>query len=226
MGTALAGQRAFGLCVASLAVLALADVTLVLRSDGMAAVVPAAAVPGIGAPALAVSQPDIAVARFPWFAAAGIITAFMIALIVGRRRDVSAAIAGTCLAALFVGLGTTALITLHAGAAGVRWTVGFLLLALLPDTLAGAARRVPVAGVRTVVVGVVAGALVTSGDPFTPAGVAALAGVALLAAEVGRRLWPSGERLDGAPRPGVSSIATAVLLGAPGALLWVRAVQA
>lgn len=179
-----APEPAFGVTVTVLAVGVFVDFAARLSRTGVRPITVAAAVPGIGLPAASAARGMSGWTALPDFVVGGALAAF-VAVLVFRRRDVTAALGRTALVGLTVGVGATGLLLLRELPDGVGWaagTVAALSLVELVRQLAGARAGPLAVGLVTV-----AGALVTGGvllltvDPFALTSAAAVAAVALLA---------------------------------------------
>lgn len=181
-----AGRVPFAVVVVVLSVGLLADFSGLLARAGPRPVTLAAAVPGIGLPAAVAVRPETGWTAVPDFAAAGVLAAFVIVLVFGRRRDVTAALGGSALAGLVVGLGATGLLLLRALPDGFRWVLGVLAVVAAVDVArqsAASRMRAPAAGAATVAAALVASGLLAAvaDPPFSLATAAGVAAVALLA---------------------------------------------
>ncbi|HVM00622.1 MAG TPA: hypothetical protein VM324_15120 [Egibacteraceae bacterium] len=182
-----AGALVFAVVVLVVAGVVLADFAAVLSRAGPRPITLAAAVPGVGLPAAIAFQPDNAWTAVPDFVAAGVLAAFAMALAFGRRRGVTAALGGTALAGLAVGLGASGLLLLSGLPEGWRWILGVLLLATAVDAVrqeaATRVKAVPAGAMTVAVALLLAGGLALAADPpFNLSSAAGVAAVALLAA--------------------------------------------
>lgn len=236
VATVAGGGRGFGVAVIAAAAVALWQLSEALDATGPRPVVAAAAVAGLGAPLRVVLDRRAGLDAIPGLVAAMLLTGFLVVMIAGRRQDVARTMSGTLLAGLLVGLGAAGLLLLRASAAGARWTVGLLLLVVLPEAVAVAARRwrelstTAAEAARLVTAGAVGGALIAAaGSPLTPAvtaGMVAVSMAALYAAALLHRVVLA----ESAAADRVTSSAlrpiVAVLLAAPVVFLLATAVQA
>ena len=187
-GTVAAGGRGFGIAVIAASAVALWQLSEALDATGPRPVVAAAAVAGLGTPLRVVLDRRAGLDAIPGLVAAMLLTGFVAVMLTGRRQDVARTIAATILSGLLVGLGGGGLLLLRASAAGVRWTVGLLLLVVLPEAVAVAARRwralstTAAEAARFVTASALGGALIAAaGQPLTPVVTAAMVGVSLSA---------------------------------------------
>lgn len=237
IAAAIAGAGPFAVVVVVLAVVLLLDFAGVLSSAGPRPVVLAAAVPGVALPAVVVARPGAGWEVVPDAVAGGVIAAFVMLLVFGRRRDVTGALGATLLVGLVVGLGATGLLLLRALPDGTRWVLGVVLAVAAVDTArqAAATRAQPrAAAAVTVAVALVAGGilLVAANPPFVLASAAGVAAVALLAAAAAGLLREAVDDAvasvvaDGGTRRAgegiVTSVALPVLLAAPSAYALAR----
>lgn len=180
-----AGHVVFGVAVVSLAALVLADLAARLSRPGPRPITLAAAVPGVALPATIALRPETGWTAVPDFAVGGVLAAFLVALVFGRRRNVTAALGRTLLCGLVVGLGAAGLLLLVTLPDGFRWTLAAVVVLTVVEAVrqAATARASPAAaGAGTVLVALVAaGVLTVAVPPFTLASAAAFAAVALVA---------------------------------------------
>ena len=231
-----AGGRPFGIAVILAAAVALWQLSEALDATGPRPVLAASAVAGLGAPLRVVVDRRVGMDAIPVLVAAMLLAGFVAVMVSGRRQDVVRTMSGTVLAGLLVGLGGAGLLLLRASAAGVRWTVGLLLLIVAPEAVAVAARRwremstTAAEAARVITAGALAGALIAAaGRPLTPAVTAAMVAVtlgALYASSLLHRVVlaesaAADRAVSAALRPVV-----AVLLAAPVVFLLATAVQA
>lgn len=234
--TVAAGGRGFGAAVIVAAAVALWQLSDALDATGPRPVVAAAAVAGLGAPLRVVLDRRAGLDAIPGLVAAMLLIAFVAILVGGRRQDIARTMSGTLLAGLLVGLGSGGLLLLRGSAAGVRPTVGLLLLVVLPEAVAVGARRwralstTAAEAARFVTAGALGGALIAAaGRPMTPtvtAGMVAVSLGALYASALLHRVVlaesAAADRVvSSALRPVV-----AVLLAAPVVFLLATVVQA
>jgi hypothetical protein len=130
------GGGLFRWVVAALGAAVLVDLVGMLARAAARPVLVAAAVPGVGLPVFAASTPVAGWGHAGVFVAAGLLAAFVLVLVFGRRADVLEALGATMLSALLVGLGATALVVLRALPEGATWVAALLALVAVAD-LAG-----------------------------------------------------------------------------------------
>lgn len=167
------GGRMFAAAVLVWAVVVLIAVAELLARAGHRPVVPAAAVAALGVPGSVLVVGSTTWEQVPLILAAMVLVAFVLALIAPRRRDLTTTLSVTALAAAITGLGSAGMLVLRSASAGFRWTMGLLLLTVVPlvaATLAERSRDVSAAlAVRVVSAGAIGGALLLALD--TPFGV-------------------------------------------------------
>lgn len=181
-----AGPRPFAILVVILAALLLVDLSSVLGSAGPRPVVPAAAVPAVGLPALVALRPEQGWTATPDLVAGGVLAAFLAMLVFGRRHDVTDVLGATALAGLVVGLGAGGLLLLRSLPDGFRWVLGVVLVVVVVEVARQVAtarmEATPAAGATVAAAFVTGGLLLAAGDPpFTLASTAGVTAVALVA---------------------------------------------
>lgn len=186
------GGRPFAFAVLVAAAVALLHVSAALDATGPRPIVAAAAVAGLGVPLRLFVDPELRLDTVPGFVAAMVLTAFVLAMIAGRRADVSRAVSATFVVGLLVALGSGGLLLLRESRAGLRWTVALLALIVIPEAAAIVALRVrgmaltAREAVRFVAAAAVGGALLAiAGRPLTPGVTAAMVAVCLVALYAG-----------------------------------------
>lgn len=239
LATLAAGPTTFAVATVALSIVLLADLADALAVTGPRPVTLAAAIPGIGLPAVIAVEPGVGWEGVPDFVAGGVLAAFVAVLVFGRRRGVTAALGATALAGVVVGLGASGVLLLRSLPDGVHWVLGVVLLVTVVNGVRtyGAIRAKPVpAGAATVAVALLgAGALVVAAaPPFTLASATGIAAVALLAVAAADLLREAITDAGGAEgdtvatpparrRPGLFvSAALPVLLAAPAAFALAR----
>ena len=197
--TVSAGTRPFGVLVALLAAVLLVELSDILGRDGARPVLPAAAIPALGLPLTAVVTPDGTWERLPVFLAGMLLAGFALLLVGGRRRRVTEALAGTCLAGTVIGLGAGSLVLLRALPGGFAWALATLLLTAIPAAVVWTARELVgqpariTAAAALVAVGIVAGVLIAVYDPaLSPTVIVGLAVIGWAADVLARPLRPRG----------------------------------
>lgn len=232
-----AGDRWFGRAVVVLAAVALVEVGRLLAAIGHRPVLPAAAVAGLGAPLALTLNRAPTWDLVPGVVAGMLLGAFLVLLVGPRSRHVGATMGATVLSGLVVALGAGGLVLLRFTGAGFRWTLGLLLLCLVPDAAATVSQRLrpsaPPAAARIVTAGAIVGALVMAAAP--PFGLVAAAALAVTASAAGMASAAlvaavvADQRIAGAAAPlgvtiGLRLIAT-TLFAAPVASFLALAVQ-
>lgn len=185
LATLAVGPGAFAAAVVGASIVLLIDLADALARTGPRPITVAAAIPGIVLPAAIAVRPGTGWDAVPAFMAAGVLAAFLGALVFGRRRDVTAALGATALVGCVVGLGASGLLLLRSLPQGVHWLLGVVLLVAAVNATRNytAARVKPLpAGAATVAVALAgAGALlVAAAPPFALASATGVAAVALL----------------------------------------------
>lgn len=216
LGTALAGRTALVTLVLAVCVLLLLDVQGVLLRAQAPAILPAAAVVGLGAPIAAAR--GAGAATFAALVVVGLLIAIVATLAAGRRRA-AVSLGTTILAGVVPGLGGSAVIALwDRDPLGLLVLLGIVVAgetALWGAKRWGSGSREAEAGTALVAVAA-AGALAVLALPVTvAAGFGALVLLGVLGASALRSalLWP------GRPLPGMLLAVTASLaLAAPAAL--------
>jgi hypothetical protein len=201
------GGRWFGAAVVLLGAVALVELTRLVVAAGTRPVLPAAAVAGLGAPLALTLNPAPKWDAVPGVLAAMVLVAFTLLLTGPRFRHAAAAGGATVLTGLVVALGTSGLLVLRFAGDGFRWTLGLLLLAVVPEVACAVVSRLrptsaPAHAARVISAGAVVGALVMAAAPpfavvpalalAATASAAALASAALVAAVPGDRLPANG----------------------------------
>lgn len=186
------GGRPFAFAVLVAAAVALLHISAALDATGPRPIVAAAAVGALGVPLRLLVDPNLRLDTLPGFIVAMVLTAFVAAMIAGRRSDIARAISATFVCGLLVALGAGGLLLLRESRAGLRWTVALLLLILVPEAAAFVALRArgmtltAREAVRFVAAAAVGGALLAiAGRPLTPGRTAALVAVCLAAMYAG-----------------------------------------
>lgn len=209
----LAGRGAFTAVIMLVALAALMDLNGILARAQARPVVPAAALAALGAPVVVLlSEPGRGWPRLPAVMAAGLLAAFLLVLLFGRRSGVVRGVGSTLAVGATSGLGAASLLLLHDLPQGFRLVWGLGALVLIAETATPAFRAAhrlsgrgsqqrlwsdeddepadPIAlpavvgGVAVVAVGLT----VFAAPPFSPLFAAALAVVAFIAAVGGRHL--------------------------------------
>lgn len=186
------GRLPFAVVVVAAGAVLLADLAGALSAAGTRPVTLAAALPAVGLPAAAAATPGAGWVTLPDVVAVATLGAFVLVLLFGRRRGVTAALGATALAGLVIGLGATGLLLLRELPDGVTWVLGVLAVVVVVDVVRGvsAERAEPLrAAVLTVGAALVgAGILSVAANPpfglFTAAGTAAVALLAAAAADL------------------------------------------
>ncbi|MDP8969320.1 MAG: hypothetical protein M3N52_02215 [Actinomycetota bacterium] len=244
----LLGPGPFGGVVVVVGALVLVDTCGLLSRVGSRPVVLIALLPGVGMPLAVARNPDAGWEALPgWFVAA-LVGAFVLVLVFGRRSRITDALGSTMLASLLIGLGASSLLLLRDLDEGLRWVLGFGLVAVAADlgtALVQARQRPPrddpadervgallELGGPALGVAVGAGVLGAVLDPpFTPT-LATLLGLVALTAGFGGDYLLRSLALEAGVDPddgraGVGEglllgVADAVLLGAPAAYVLAR----
>ena len=231
-----AGGRVFGWAVVVAAAIALWQLSEALDATGPRPILAAAAVAGVGTPLRLVLDRRVGLDVIPTMVAAMLLTAFVLVMVTGRRHDVARIVAATAVSGLMVGLGGGGLVLLRSSTAGVRWTLGLLLLVVAPEAVAVAARRLKTLSTtaaeasRFITAGAVGGGLIAAaGRPLTPLVTAGMVAVSLgtmyAAALLHRVLLAESAAADRATSSALRPV-VAVLLAGPVVFLLATAVQA
>jgi molybdopterin synthase sulfur carrier subunit len=229
---AYAGRSAFGVVVIVVCLASLIDLHNALASAGLRTVLPPAIALAVGPAVLVLFAPSLAVAWTPGIVALAVMMTFLLALASDRRHETATIVGSTLLAALFVGLGSAALVLLHdsASRSQLSWALG--LIAVADVTANWVAQRSPkppsrasllapavVAALGALVVWAVAG----RAAPAMAAGFGVAAAVAALASA---RLHQVLRQPDAMRTALLIGTADAVLIGVLLALVWIRVVPA
>ena len=228
--------RLYGWAVVVAAGVALWQLSEALDATGPRPIVLAAAVAGVGTPVRVVVDRGVGPDAIPGMVAGMLLTAFVLAMVTGRRQDVARTVAATAVAGLVVGLGGGGLVLLRGSEAGVRWTLGLLLLVVLPEAVAVAARRLKTLSTtaaeaaRFITAGAVGGGLIAAaGRPLTPPVTTGMVAVSLgamyAAALLHRVVLAESAAADRATSSALRPM-VAVLLASPVVFLLATAVQA
>lgn len=216
------GGRLFATAVLVWVGVALVAVAELLAAAGQRPLVPAAAVAALGVPLSVLVAGSTTWERLPLILAAMVLATFVIALVAPRHRDTTTTLSVTALAASVTGLGSAGVLVLRSASAGFRWTLGLLLLSVVPLVAAAVAARaggVSVAlPVRVVSAGAIGGALLLALD--TPFGLIVTIVLTLVglgagwAAEALTVALPGASDRGGDERPVIAAL-VAPLLAAP-----------
>lgn len=183
----LAGAAVFGIVVVVLAAAVLLDLAELVARGAARPILPAAALPAAVLPATIVASPAGGFDRVSPVVAAGLLVAFVLVLVTGRRAGVAAALGSTLLTGLVVGLGASCLVLLRALPDGDGWLLGLGVLMAAAGVArglavrAGAAPAAAAAAVVTAVAAVGAGTVLTLDPPYSPATAFAMAAAAAAA---------------------------------------------
>lgn len=230
------GGRLFGITVLIAAVIALVALATAVDATGPRPIVAASAIAALGVPVRLVIDQRVRLDAVPPLVAAMVVGAFVLSMISGRRADVARVLSATSFCGLIVALGAAGLLLLRDARGGLRWTLGLLLLIVVPELAALVAARVrgmSLTGreaVRIVAAAAVGGALLAiAGRPLTPAVTAGMVALSLgamyAAALLHRVIHAESAAGDQAARLGLRPTVS-LLLAAPLVALLAAAVQA
>jgi hypothetical protein len=129
----LLGPVPFSIVVIAVSLLVIVDLAQLLTRSGMRPILPVALLPGLVLPVLVAGDPDRGWGWIGDVFAGAFLLAFLVVLVFGRRRRVTAAVGATALVSLLVGLGASSLLLLRGLEDGFRWMLGLGLLAVAAD---------------------------------------------------------------------------------------------
>lgn len=123
----LGGRATFAAMVVALAAVALVDLSGLLGRALGRPIIVAAFLPAVALPAAVAVAPETTGWRqISTYVLVGLIGAFVLTLVFGRRSGVVDALGGTLFAGVTIGLGASGLLLLRALPDGFRWAVAFL----------------------------------------------------------------------------------------------------